>query len=338
MPTTNHSRESAADSVTRSQLRFLLDLLASGKLSRTASHLGLSLSAASRTLDRLREAFGDPLFTPHARGLTPTDTMLQIEPELRRTIAQTDRLFSLRTLDLSRLERTFSMSAWGIVVPEMLAYLLPRMASEAPGAHLEMRHRSLKIWEMLETGELDLIFTPDSAVPPSFRTLPLFPVELGILLRADHPLVRECRGEAPSMERFLDYKRFGMTVSTDLHAASWDRQLFGEDPKVLAQVVCSSKNGNDLMDVLECTDFMMLAPKRGALSLQPRYNLVWLPLPEGLPKPRAGHIVLAWCEARQRDPAHQWLRGLIRDWARESEAEFPKKEALMRSLMEKNFD
>ena len=121
MPTTNHSRESAADSVTRSQLRFLLDLLASGKLSRTASHLGMSLSAASRTLDRLREAFGDPLFTPHARGLTPTDTMLQIEPELRRTIAQTDRLFSLRTLDLSRLERIFSMSAWGIVVPEMLA-------------------------------------------------------------------------------------------------------------------------------------------------------------------------------------------------------------------------
>lgn len=138
------------------------------------------------------------------------------------------------------------------------------------------------------------------------------------------------------MERFLDYKRFGMTVSTDLHAASWDRQLFGEDQQVLAQVVCSSKNGNDLMEVLECTDFLMLVPKRGALSLLPRYNLVWIPLPEGLPKPKAGHIVLAWCEARQRDPAHQWLRGLIRDWARESGAELPKKEELMRSLMQKN--
>ena len=73
MTRTQRSRSNAAaDMITRAQLKFLSDLAQTGKLSRTAERLGLSLSAASRMLDRLREAFGDPLFTPHARGLTPT--------------------------------------------------------------------------------------------------------------------------------------------------------------------------------------------------------------------------------------------------------------------------
>ena len=80
-----------ADSVTRGQLRFLLHLSETQKLSRTADVLGLSLSAASRTLEKLRAAFDDPLFTPHARGLKPTDALRRILPELRRTLEQADR-------------------------------------------------------------------------------------------------------------------------------------------------------------------------------------------------------------------------------------------------------
>lgn len=66
-------------------------------------------------------------------------------------------------------------------------------------------------------------------------------------------------------------------------------------------------------------------------------TFVWIPLSEELPKPKARNIVLAWGEGRQRDPAHQWLRGLIRDWARESGAKLSEKEAMMRALLEKNF-
>lgn len=155
MSRSNRPNINAADSITRAQLKFLSDLAQSGKLSRTAEHLGLSLSAASRMLDRLREAFGDPLFTPHARGLTPTDAMLRLEPELRRTIEQTDRLFSQPSFDPATLRRTFSIAARGLVVPELLAYAISRVAREAPSVHLEMHHRTSRIWDQIEAGELD---------------------------------------------------------------------------------------------------------------------------------------------------------------------------------------
>ena len=296
MSRSNRPNINAADSITRAQLKFLSDLAQSGKLSRTAEHLGLSLSAASRMLDRLREAFGDPLFTPHARGLTPTDAMLRLEPELRRTIEQTDRLFSQPSFDPATLRRTFSIAARGLVVPELLAYAIGRVAREAPSVHLEMHHRTSRIWDQIEAGELDLALVPDRAVPPALRTLPLFPIEIGILLRP------------------------AMTVSANLHNASWDRQLLGEVPERRDQVVCSSTNAIDLAVALEESDFLMLVPKRGALSMRSRYKLAWLPLPAELPQPAAKQIVLVWRESLQRDPAHQWLRGIIRDWARRGEA------------------
>lgn len=320
MSRSNRPNINAADSITRAQLKFLSDLAQSGKFSRTAEHLGLSLSAASRMLDRLREAFGDPLFTPHARGLTPTDAMLRLEPELRRTIEQTDRLFSQPSFDPATLRRTFSIAARGLVVPELLAYAIGRVAREAPGVHLEMHHRTSRIWDQIEAGELDLALVPDRAVPPALRTLPLFPIEIGILLREDHPLVREFGGGAPALSAFLRYKRLAMTVSANLHNASWDRQLLGEVPERRDQVVCSSTNAIDLAVALEESDFLMLVPKRGALSMRSRYKLAWLPLPAELPQPAAKQIVLVWRESLQRDPAHQWLRGIIRDWARRGEA------------------
>ena len=321
MARTHRPNASAADTITRAQLKFLSDLAQSGKLSRTAEHLGLSLSAASRMLERLREAFGDPLFTPHARGLTPTDAMLRLEPELRRTIEHTDRLFSQPAFDPATLHRTFSIAARGLVIPELLAYLIPRITREAPGVHLEMHHRTSRLWDQIEAGELDLVVVPDRAVPSSLHTLPLFPIEIGILLRSDHPLVKAFGGGPPTLEAFLRYKRLGMTVSANMHNASWDRQLLGDTPDVQAQVACSTTNAIDFAVVLENTDYLMLVPKRGAFSMLPRYKLAWIPLPAELPQPSARQIVLVWREAQQRDPAHQWLRGIFRDWSRLSENE-----------------
>lgn len=324
MTRTQRSRSNAAaDMITRAQLKFLSDLAQTGKLSRTAERLGLSLSAASRMLDRLREAFGDPLFTPHARGLTPTDAMLRLEPELRRTIEQTDRLFSQPAFDPATLNRTFSMAARGLVMPELLAAIIPRIAREAPGVHLEMHHRTSRLWDEIEAGELDLALVPDRAVPSSLRTLPLFPIEIGILLRADHPLVKEFGGGAPTLEAFLRYRRLAMTVSANLHNASWDRQLLGYDPDSRAQVVCSTTNAIDLAPLLEGSDFVMLVPKRGAVTMFTHYHLAWIPLPTSLPQPGARQIVLVWREAQQRDPAHQWLRGIFRDWSHETTAAPP---------------
>lgn len=307
-----------ADAVTRGQLKFLLNLAGTEKLSRTAAELGLSLATASRNLDKLREAFGDPLFTPHARGLTPTDTMTRLVPEIRRALEATDALFDRPTFSPAKLERTFRFASGGLVVPSLLAYVIPRIAREAPGVHLLLTHRTARVFEDIESGAIDLAMTNDVEVPPALRSVNLFELEIGVLLRADHPLVAEFGGGAPTLEAFMRYQRLAMSVSASLRTASWDRQFFGDSPEILSRVICASSTPLELAAVLEETDYLMLVPHKGAESLMKHYRLVWIPLPAEAQAEQhePAHAVLVWREALHRDPGHQWLRGLIREWAR----------------------
>lgn len=310
-----------ADSVTRGQLRFLLHLSETQKLSRTADVLGLSLSAASRTLEKLRAAFDDPLFTPHARGLKPTDALRRILPELRRTLEQADRLFAPPKFDPKSARGRFRIASRGLITSSLLAYLLARTAEEAPHLVIEHHHRTGSVWEDLESGRIDLAVVTDRSIPPAFRTAPLFDIKLGILLRSDHPLRVKTGGRAPALADFLSYRRLAMSVSSDFRFASWDRQLAGENPALLEPVAATSSSSIDLAATLSVSDFLMITPKRGAEAIAPYYGLAWMPLPLELQAPVRQHGCLVWTEMHHRDPLHVWVRRLIRGWARSGMSE-----------------
>lgn len=311
---------STFDNVSFAQLKFLLDLLQTGKLTRTAENFGLSLSAASRTLEKLRAAFGDPLFSQHPRGLHPTHAMLRIEPELRKTLAQSDALFQPPEFNPARLRATFRVAARGLVVPDILAYVLPRIAKEAPGVQLDLTSRSDELWQQLELGIVDLAITIDRSVPPPLHTAELFCLELGLAVRRGHPLVAVAAERPLTVRDLQPYRRLAMTVSKDLRHASWDRQFLGESDAAQANVVAASTSPAELAATLEITDFLLLIPKRGTETLAKHYDVTWLPLPVDLQNRQpTTHGILVWHESRQRDPAHKWLRELFKDWARQTE-------------------
>ena len=88
-------------------------LLAEGSVAGAARRLGLSASAMSRTLTRLRAATGDPLLVRAGRDLVPTPYAEELRDRVRQTA--TDALAVLRPAtampDLSGLERTFTIRA-----------------------------------------------------------------------------------------------------------------------------------------------------------------------------------------------------------------------------------
>ena len=67
-------------------------LLEERNVTRAADRLGLTQSATSRVLGRLRAAFGDPLFVRTSRGLTPTKRALDIAGPLREYLAGLEKL------------------------------------------------------------------------------------------------------------------------------------------------------------------------------------------------------------------------------------------------------
>src|ERR1700761_5840610 len=57
-----------------------------GRTTAEAAHLGLSQSAVSHALGRLRDLFGDPLFLRKPHGLAPTRRALELAPRIEALI------------------------------------------------------------------------------------------------------------------------------------------------------------------------------------------------------------------------------------------------------------
>src|SRR3954469_20334316 len=101
------------DTMDMNLLAALDALLAEGSVTGAARRLGLSASAMSRTLARLRAATGDPLLVRAGRGLVATPYAADLRERVHGLTLEAQSVLrpAARTLDLAALERTFKIRA-----------------------------------------------------------------------------------------------------------------------------------------------------------------------------------------------------------------------------------
>src|ERR1700735_337959 len=109
-------------------------LLAEGSVVGAARRLGLSASAMSRTLARLRAATGAPLLVRAGRGLVPTPHAAKLRERVRDLAqdAQTVLRPTVASLDLTELEGGFTIRANEGFVEIFAAQLVAAVTAVAP--------------------------------------------------------------------------------------------------------------------------------------------------------------------------------------------------------------
>lgn len=133
-------------------------LLTERSVTRAAARAGLSQSAMSHNLARLRDLFGDELLTRGPDGLRLTPRALALVEPVRTALAQIRALVSRdEAFDPPTAERTFRLglpdSMEILIVPSLLAYL----REAAPGIHLRLHNiDSSKLLDDLDADHLDL--------------------------------------------------------------------------------------------------------------------------------------------------------------------------------------
>jgi regulatory helix-turn-helix LysR family protein len=113
-------------------------LLAEGSVVGAARRLGLSASAMSRTLARLRTATGDPLLVRAGRGLVPTPHATELRERVRDLAqgAQAVLRPAVTSLDLADLKRTFTIRSNEGFVEVFAAHLVTAVTAVAPNVRL----------------------------------------------------------------------------------------------------------------------------------------------------------------------------------------------------------
>jgi DNA-binding transcriptional LysR family regulator len=276
-------------------------LLSERHVTRASARLGLSQSATSHALARLRELYQDPLLVRSGRALALTPRAARLLPALERGLGELERTVAGDpAFHPSTARRTFSIGMADYMQALIMGPLLRRLAIRAPGIDLSVVVFP-NLRELIDTAAIDLALTVASPDTRALSRAHLFDEGFVCMVRRDHPDIRR----APSLERYLAQRHVvvapagtpGSLVDTELARRGLTRRIALRVTNFLIApvVVCE-------------TDFVNTMPARLARQLAQRYPLRLLPPPLDLPRFEYG---MFWHPRLDEDPAQRWLRDFV---------------------------
>lgn len=172
-------------------LRALDALLTEGSVTGAARKLGLSSSAMSRTLTRLRSATGDPLLVRAGRGLVPTPRATALRDQVHALVRDVRAVLSPQpgAIDIATIERTFTIRAGEGFVELFSAPLVAALTSAAPRSRLRFVPKPDKHADPLRAGQIDLEIGVLGAFAPEIRTQLIFRDHFVGAARTGHSLL-----------------------------------------------------------------------------------------------------------------------------------------------------
>lgn len=277
-------------------------LLAERSVSAAARRLGLSTSAMSRTLSRLRTALGDPILVPAGRGMVATPHALAIAEDVHLLKDAVKAVLSPpSTVDIREVQRHFTIRANEAFVLLYAADLSAAVAKAAPGIRLRFAPRSDKDVQALREAAIDLdigVLPRDSG---ELRCQSLFEDRYVGVARVGHPIFDADRITA---ERYAACGHVVFSTQAD-YAGPVDRALAELGLDRDARLIVPSFPA--VIAVAASSDLIGWVPKSYCRSAATR-EIRTFDLPVAVP---GFNIVQAWHPRMDADPAHRWLRALI---------------------------
>ncbi|MGZ3275325.1 MAG: LysR family transcriptional regulator [Caulobacteraceae bacterium] len=302
-------------------LRVFDALLDERNVTRAGARLGLSQSAVSHALGRLRHLLGDELFVRRSSGMDPTPRALEIGPALHTALLQMQTALAPAGFDPAATERRFSISAGPYGCAVLIPQVVKLLGQHAPGATLQVTPYGAGTVEALDTGRVDAALMGQDTPSRRFRFQKLFDETMVWIVRKGHPLAEG----AVTLERLREAPHIlvsGFEDPFDAEAApggpglkyrrGWDRQE--SQPSELARRTTPRKiavlvpDSVSALAIAARSDMAALVPRRLAEGSGGVGRVVILP---PVQPTFALEIGAVFREDRLVDPAVAWLSRIL---------------------------
>jgi len=284
-------------------------------VTKAAERAGVTQSAMSHTLRRLRELFDDPLLVRGRGGMVLTPRAEALAIPLRSGLVSLARtLAEPQPFEPEHASRTFRIVSPDLFDALVLPTLVQRLDQQAPGVALAVVPTPKRLSDSLETGDVDLAIHPVLLDPHPFdlgtqvdaelQSRTLFRDSFRCFVRNDHP--------ALSGRRRLTLKAYTRlshilvspggegpgVVDRILHALGLERRIALRVPHFATA-----------LEVIAQSDLVLTAPS-SLSQCSTASSLASRPTPLDLPEHA---ITMLWHPRFTEDPAHRWLRQLMLD-------------------------
>lgn len=298
-------------------------LLAEGSVAGAARRLGLSASAMSRTLARLRAATGDPLLVRAGRDMVPTPHAAELRERVHGLARDAHAVLrpAAAGLDLASLKRSFTIRSNEGFVEIFAARLVAAATVAAPHVRLRFIPKPDKNVRALREGAVDLEIGVLGESGPEVRLQALFRDHFVGVVRKGHPVLQKSGPERSGITP-EHYAACGHVVASRRGLASGPVDKALADLGLARTVVAVVPGFRAALAVASASDLVALvtssffhasqASEAGSGTAQLRS----FPLPV-----QTGVITISqmWHPRLDADPAHRWLRGLVRATCRKQE-------------------
>jgi DNA-binding transcriptional LysR family regulator len=236
------------------------------------------------------------------RGLVATRRADVLRDEVHRLLEDARAILRpAETVDLSCLDRTFVLRTSDGFAETIGPTLIQRVAEEAPRVRIRFIRKLDKDSAGLRAGDIDLeTGVVGREIGPEVRAQALFEDRYVGVVRSDHPLSKGTLTSARYAEgRHVLVTRQGLDLGTI------DEEL--ETLGLTRAIVTTVDGFAAALALTRGSDLISTVPARHTLGL--RNGVVTFGLPF---HSEAFTVSLLWHPRMEGDPAHRWLRSLVR--------------------------
>ncbi|BDB28398.1 LysR family transcriptional regulator [Cupriavidus sp. P-10] len=290
-------------------LPVFLALMEERSVTRAAERLGMTQPALSNALGRLRDMLQDPLFIRERYGMQPTEKAEALAPGIAAAVARLDELvLGQQGFNPEKADRLFTLAPNSYVEFVLVPGIVARLRERAPGIRLRLVPFGADLAETgVTSGATAMVLGRIIDPPDNLVVQPVMEDGLACVLRADHPQVNK----RISKKQYEQLKHVNVLPPGRLRAGLFQvLQRHG----LRREVAISVTHFLAIPEIIAATDYCATLPGMICRHLARDARLKILAAPVDL---GTFPVEMAWHVRYRHDPAHQWLRDLVVEVARE---------------------
>ena len=284
-------------------------LLRESSVTKAAARAGITQSAMSRALNRLRDQLDDKVLVQVGRSMQPTEHARSLRAPLNDVLAQIrHKIFAPRTFDPATAARAFSIAAPDFIDVLITKRLVTRLAEQAPNIDIHVAGMGPAVRGDILDGRLDLLIGLPPGDRASLHARRILSDRFVCVMRRGHPASRRKK------MTLSDYLRFPHALVTP-----------GGRPGSIVDSALGKRNAKRRVAVrvhsfllapsyVVDTDYLLTIPQKVARELCDDSDVITRELPIALPEL---HLSSVWHARNHRDHAHSWFRSQIADIAKD---------------------
>lgn len=282
-------------------------LLEERSVTRAASRLYVTQPAMSKTLQRLRDLFDDPLLVKNGRELLPTTRALELQARLPDLLTDIAEFVEGQGFNPATSEGIVQLVSPEFIAVQVVPTLTRELAAEAPGISIAVSSGLEGYKELLSRGEIDFVLEVEKSLPDEYMVTRIGGFAPAVWMRKGHPLARsELTLENTLQYPFIQYFLLLSDTVSPLTESRFDRTLAKKGLR--RRKIMVTDQLMTALEALHSTDCLMLATMDDLKQEGDFYQIVRKPYPPGLVTENFIPAALVQHRRTLKSPMHCWFR------------------------------